>query len=98
MHEEFGNTRSAVSRGFQMVTEDLLGTTHTQSEAELLGYKRPVVVVGNVLRQIPPTVVAPLVTECELLMERQSVDLFKSNRNSGNLPNCPSVSNQSDTP
>ncbi|KAF8564574.1 hypothetical protein P879_11032, partial [Paragonimus westermani] len=66
MREGFGNAMSAVSRGFQMVTEDLLGATHTQSEAELLGYKGPVGVVGDVLRQIPPTVVAPLVTGCEV--------------------------------
>ncbi|KAF5395651.1 hypothetical protein PHET_11038 [Paragonimus heterotremus] len=66
MREGFGNAMSAVSCGFQMVTEDLLGATHAQSEAELLGYKGPVGVVGDVLRQIPPTVVAPLVTGCEV--------------------------------
>ncbi|GAA55236.1 autophagy-related protein 2 homolog B, partial [Clonorchis sinensis] len=65
LREGFGNAVNVMSRGFQMVTEDLLGATRAQSETEL-GSKGPVGIVGDVIRQIPPTIVAPLVTGCEV--------------------------------
>uniref|UniRef100_A0A183A8E0 Autophagy-related protein 2 n=1 Tax=Echinostoma caproni TaxID=27848 RepID=A0A183A8E0_9TREM len=65
LREGLGNAMNAMTRGFQMVTEDLCGATRLQSEVDL-GYKGPVGMVGDVLRQIPPTIVAPVVTGCEV--------------------------------
>ncbi|TPP62221.1 hypothetical protein FGIG_05540 [Fasciola gigantica] len=65
LREGFGNAMNAMTRGFQMVTEDLCGATRLQSEVDF-GYKGPVGMVGDVLRQIPPTIVAPVVAGCEV--------------------------------
>lgn len=48
-----------------MVAEDLCGATALPSEVEI-GYKGPVGMVGDVLRQIPPTMVTPIVASCEV--------------------------------
>ncbi|CAH8571096.1 unnamed protein product [Dicrocoelium dendriticum] len=65
LREGFGNAVNAMSRGLQMVTEDLFGATRVSSDVDL-GCKGPVGVIGDVIRQIPPTIVTPLVTGCEV--------------------------------
>ncbi|CAI2723791.1 unnamed protein product [Schistosoma spindalis] len=65
IREGFGNAVNVLTRGFQMVAEDLCGATALPSEVEI-GYKGPVGMVGDVLRQIPPTMVTPIVASCEV--------------------------------
>ncbi|KAH8850650.1 Autophagy-related protein 2 like [Schistosoma japonicum] len=65
LREGFGNAVNVMTRGFQMVAEDLCGATALPSEVEI-GYKGPVGMVGDVLRQIPPTMVTPIVAGCEV--------------------------------
>ncbi|CAH8827720.1 unnamed protein product [Trichobilharzia szidati] len=65
IREGFGNAVNVMTRGFQMVAEDLCGATVLPSEVEI-GYKGPVGMVGDVLRQIPPTMVTPIVAGCEV--------------------------------
>lgn len=65
LREGFGNAVSAMSRGFQMVTDDICGAARLPSVVEV-GHKGPVGMVGDVLRQIPPTMVAPIVAGCEV--------------------------------
>lgn len=58
-----------------MVAEDLCGATALPSEVEI-GYKGPVGMVGDVLRQIPPTMVTPIVASCEVSTMNCFIFLF----------------------
>lgn len=72
LREGLSNAVYAVTRGVSHITSDFCGavdmplSAHGSATGSSAGYKGSVGTIGDVLRQIPPAMVTPLVVGCEV--------------------------------